>query len=162
MSKYIGYKIIISVFLFVQLYQVKSSEATSPHITDGSGKAPSCGAGLKCEPTGVRVEKVMLFDGLREVEIIEDCHCEAALSQCMRVPALKTFNFETPYETVVDVGKCAGSKAERGLFCETKHTFTQNTHTHTETFFFITSYVFDFRNKFKLKWENLNLMGEQG
>lgn len=121
--------------MLVQIYQIKSSEATSPLITDGSSKAPSCGAGLTCESTGVRVERVMLFDGLREVEIIEDCHCEAILSQCMRVPALKTFNFETPYETVVDVGKCAGSKAERGLFCETNHTFTQNTDTHTHISF---------------------------
>ncbi|XP_048117703.1 uncharacterized protein pnhd [Alosa alosa] len=101
-----------------KLYQVKSNEDTSPHTKDASSKVPSCGADLTCEPTGLRVDKVMLFDGLREVETIEECHCETKLSQCMRVPALKTFNFETPYETVVDVGKCAGSKAEReGFSC---------------------------------------------
>lgn len=56
----------------------------------------------------------MLMDGLREVEIIEDCHCEAKVTSCVRAPSLRTYFFETPYETVIDVGKCVGSKGEPG------------------------------------------------
>ncbi|KAL2097100.1 hypothetical protein ACEWY4_006307 [Coilia grayii] len=108
----------ISMLEYLRSKKVKSSETASRHTPDNSNKPLSCGAGLRCEPTGVRVDKVMLFDGLREVEIIEECHCEAIVTPCMRVPALKTFNFETPYETVVDVGKCAGSKSEQeGFSC---------------------------------------------
>lgn len=82
------------------------------------GGAPSCGSSSTCEATGTRVEKVLLLDGLREVEIIEDCHCEAKVMSCLRAPALKTYFFETPYETVIDVGKCVGSKGELGKKAE--------------------------------------------
>ncbi|XP_072525455.1 uncharacterized protein pnhd [Salminus brasiliensis] len=83
-----------------------------------SGGAPSCGMSSTCEPTGTRVDKVLLLDGLREVEIIEDCHCEAKVMWCLRAPSLKTYFFETPYETVIDVGKCVGSKGEQeGFSC---------------------------------------------
>lgn len=68
-----------------------------------------------CEPTGVRVDRVLLFEGPREVEVIEECHCETRLSQCVRAPALKTYYSETPYETVIDVGGCSGSKGSPGV-----------------------------------------------
>lgn len=76
--------------------------------------SPSCGLSSTCEPAGIRVDRVMLFEGLREVEIIQDCHCEAKMTQCVRAPALKTYYSETPYETVVDVGKCVGIKGAPG------------------------------------------------
>ncbi|KAL7851257.1 hypothetical protein AOLI_G00216130 [Acnodon oligacanthus] len=83
-----------------------------------SDGAQSCGSSSTCEPTGTRVDKVLLLDGLREVEIIEDCHCEAKVMWCLRAPSLKTYFFETPYETVIDVGKCVGSKGElEGFSC---------------------------------------------
>ena len=128
---YVGRIKMTSLFVLVQLYQVKSSDTAFPHTPDSSNKDPSCRADLTCEPTSLRVDKVMLFDGLREVEIIEDCHCEVKVSQCMRVPALKIFNFETPYETVIDVGKCAGSKADQGVLSETNDSFTK-TKTHKQ------------------------------
>lgn len=68
-----------------------------------------------CEPTGMRVDRVLLFEGPREVEVIEECHCETRLSQCVRAPALRTYYSETPYETVVDVGGCSGSKGSPGV-----------------------------------------------
>ncbi|KAK1790913.1 hypothetical protein P4O66_014755, partial [Electrophorus voltai] len=92
----------------------------SPHRESAStvGNVPSCGASSTCEPTGMRVDKVMLFDGVREVEVIEECHCEAKVTRCIRAPSLKTYFYETPYETVVDVGKCVGSKGElEGFSC---------------------------------------------
>ncbi|KAG7251536.1 hypothetical protein CRUP_013650, partial [Coryphaenoides rupestris] len=76
-----------------------------------SHTASPCGAeGQACEPTGVRVDRVLLFEGPREVHVIEECHCETKITQCVRTPALRTYYFETPYETVVDVGACSKSK----------------------------------------------------
>ncbi|KAI7810332.1 uncharacterized protein pnhd [Triplophysa rosa] len=78
----------------------------------------SCGLSSTCESAGVRVDRVMLYEGLREVEIIQDCHCEARMIQCVRAPALKTYYSETPYETVIDAGKCVGVKgAPEGFSC---------------------------------------------
>ncbi|CAL8315293.1 unnamed protein product [Gadus morhua 'NCC'] len=71
---------------------------------------PSCGESHVCEPTGMRVDRVLLFEGPREVEVIQECHCEARITQCLRTPALRTYFFETPYENVVDVGGCTKSK----------------------------------------------------
>ncbi|XP_061093771.1 uncharacterized protein pnhd [Conger conger] len=86
----------------------KLRDRASPDAV-GMGNVPSCGKSSTCEPTGVRVERVLLMEGLREVEVIDECHCELKLEQCVRMPALKTYLFETPYETVVDVGKCSSS-----------------------------------------------------
>ncbi|ROL51542.1 hypothetical protein DPX16_3231 [Anabarilius grahami] len=87
-------------------------------FSDPMSGSPSCGLSSSCEPAGVRVDRVMLYEGLREVEIIEDCHCEAKMSQCVRAPSLKTYYSETPYETVIDAGKCVGSKgAPEGFSC---------------------------------------------
>lgn len=91
------------------------------HLDRSSGAAdsisgsPSCGLSSSCEPAGVRVDRLMLYEGLREVEVIEDCHCEAKMSQCVRAPSLKTYYSETPYETVIDAGKCVGSKGAPGM-----------------------------------------------
>ncbi|KAF5900427.1 uncharacterized protein DAT39_009872, partial [Clarias magur] len=94
------------------------SSASSHDLPDFGRNRLSCGASMTCEPTGLRVDKVMLMDGLREVEIIEDCHCEARVTSCVRAPSLRTYFFETPYETVIDVGKCVGSKGEpEGFSC---------------------------------------------
>ncbi|XP_041085024.1 uncharacterized protein LOC121300524 [Polyodon spathula] len=84
-----------------------AGERPAPELSAAAGLEPSCPAGSVCEPTAVRVERVLLFEGLREVEVIDECHCEASPGQCVRMPALKTFFFETPYETVIDMGKCS-------------------------------------------------------
>lgn len=86
----------------------------SSGAADSISGPPSCGLSSTCEPAGVRVNRVMLYEGLREVEVIEDCHCEAKMSQCVRAPSLKTYYSETPYETVIDAGKCVGSKGAPG------------------------------------------------
>ncbi|RVE62108.1 hypothetical protein OJAV_G00177310 [Oryzias javanicus] len=79
---------------------------------------PSCGMNQVCAPAGVRVERVLLFEGPREVEVIQECQCEVRVGQCMRVPALKTYHAETPHEAVLDVGGCSGSKgAPEGFSC---------------------------------------------
>uniref|UniRef100_A0A8C7ZCK1 Pinhead n=1 Tax=Oryzias sinensis TaxID=183150 RepID=A0A8C7ZCK1_9TELE len=88
-------------------------ESTPPH-----NPLPSCGMNQVCAPAGVRVERVLLFEGPREVEVIQECHCEVRLSQCMRVPALKTYFSETPHEAVLDVGGCSRSKGSpEGFSC---------------------------------------------
>ncbi|XP_077471615.1 uncharacterized protein pnhd [Stigmatopora argus] len=69
-----------------------------------------CGVNHACEPTGLRVDRILLFEGPREVEVIQECHCEIQPLQCMRVPSLRTFFSETPYENVLDVGGCSRSK----------------------------------------------------
>lgn len=63
----------------------------------------------------MRVDRVLLFEGPREVEVIDECHCEMMLTICVRVPALRTYFFETPYETVIDVGACSNSKGAPGV-----------------------------------------------
>ncbi|XP_055007334.1 uncharacterized protein pnhd [Boleophthalmus pectinirostris] len=102
-----------SMLDFIRSKKVRTC-TTSPE----QKQLPSCGLDQVCEPTGMRVERVLLFEGPREVEVIEDCHCEVKLTQCLRVPALRTYYAETPYETVIDVGGCSRSKgAPEGFSC---------------------------------------------
>uniref|UniRef100_A0AAY3ZYU4 Im:7138239 n=1 Tax=Denticeps clupeoides TaxID=299321 RepID=A0AAY3ZYU4_9TELE len=108
----LGYSRHSSMLDFLRSKKVPSHPCSDDH----AALAPSCGVTSTCQPTGLRVSRVMLLDGLREVEVIEDCHCEARMSQCLRVPALKTYHPDTPYETVVDAGKCAAPKTEKAGF----------------------------------------------
>ncbi|KAL0201802.1 hypothetical protein M9458_004989, partial [Cirrhinus mrigala] len=83
-------------------------DPSSSGAVDSISGSPSCGLSSTCEPAGVRVDRVMLYEGLRE----------AKMSQCVRAPSLKTYYSETPYETVIDTGKCVGSKgAPEGFSC---------------------------------------------
>uniref|UniRef100_A0A668W4D7 Im:7138239 n=2 Tax=Oreochromis aureus TaxID=47969 RepID=A0A668W4D7_OREAU len=91
----------------------KKTRTRGPTASQSAGPLnhlPSCGVTQVCEPTGMRVDRLLLFEGPREVEVIEDCHCEIKLAQCIRVPGLRTYFSETPYETVIDVGGCSQSK----------------------------------------------------
>ncbi|XP_051943745.1 uncharacterized protein pnhd isoform X2 [Hippocampus zosterae] len=91
-----------------------AAEGVKPRKTTPS----SCGTNHACQPTGLRVDRVLLFEGPRQVEVIQECHCEIQPPQCMRVPSLRTFYSETPYESVVDVGGCSQSKgAPEGFSC---------------------------------------------
>ncbi|XP_056149763.1 uncharacterized protein pnhd [Lampris incognitus] len=105
----------------LEFLRSKKARAHGPPESDrgaAPGRAPSCGAAQVCEPTGMRVERLLLFEGPRDVEVIQECHCETQLSQCVRVPSLRTYFFETPYETVIDVGGCSVSKgAPEGFSC---------------------------------------------
>lgn len=103
----------------------RAAAPESPELLD---QPPSCGLNMVCEPTGMRVEQVLLFEGPREVEVIQECHCELRLSECIRVPALRTYYSETPYETVIDVGGCSQSKGPPGE-CEKRLTLISKTMT---------------------------------
>ncbi|XP_077077894.1 uncharacterized protein pnhd [Siphateles boraxobius] len=106
-----------SMLDFLRHKKMRRLDSSSSSSGPVSG-SPSCGLSSGCEPAGVRVDRVVLYEGLREVEIIEDCHCEAKMSQCVRAPALRTYYSQTPYETVIDAGKCVGSKgAPEGFSC---------------------------------------------
>ncbi|KAJ8408285.1 hypothetical protein AAFF_G00256990 [Aldrovandia affinis] len=89
---------------------LRSKKVRERAPAETAGHVPSCGRSSTCEPAGIRVERMLLMEGQREVDVIDECHCELKLEQCVRMPALKTYLFETPYETVVDVGKCSSSK----------------------------------------------------
>uniref|UniRef100_A0A3Q2P934 Pinhead n=1 Tax=Fundulus heteroclitus TaxID=8078 RepID=A0A3Q2P934_FUNHE len=107
-----------SMLEFLRSKKMRTRGPSAPEIPEQPSRLPSCRAGQACEPTGMRVERLLLFEGPREVEVIEECHCEIKLSQCVRVPALRTYYFETPYETVIDVGGCSRSKGgSEGFSC---------------------------------------------
>ena len=94
---------------------MRTRGAAATEIAEPLNQLPSCGMNQVCQPTGMRVDRMLLFEGPREVEVIEECHCEIKLTQCIRVPALKTYYSETPYETVIDVGGCSRSKGSTGV-----------------------------------------------
>ncbi|XP_041660296.1 uncharacterized protein pnhd [Cheilinus undulatus] len=107
-----------SMLEFLRSKKVKTRRPSPPESPGPLNQLPSCGMNQVCEPTGMRVDRVLLFEGPREVEVIQECHCEVRLSQCLRVPALKTYNSDTPYETVIDVGGCSKSKGSpEGFSC---------------------------------------------
>uniref|UniRef100_W5M6C0 Pinhead n=1 Tax=Lepisosteus oculatus TaxID=7918 RepID=W5M6C0_LEPOC len=102
-----GYSKHTSLLEFLRSKKSQRERQPSPEAPEPAGLVASCSAGAACVSAGVRVERVLLFDGVREVEVTEECHCEPSPPECVRMPALKTYFFETPYETVVDVGKCS-------------------------------------------------------
>ncbi|XP_069832286.1 uncharacterized protein [Dendropsophus ebraccatus] len=78
---------------------------------------PSCPHETSCQPTKVGLERVLLFQGIQEVEVIEDCQCNPIPQDCIRMPFLKTFFPDTPFESTVDVGKCSSPTDSSGLQC---------------------------------------------
>lgn len=54
----------------------------------------------------LHLEWLLLLEGLREVEVVEGCHCSTCPEECLRLPALKTFP-DSPWEVMIDVGKCS-------------------------------------------------------
>ncbi|CAF88426.1 unnamed protein product, partial [Tetraodon nigroviridis] len=111
-----------SMLEFLRSKKMGRRRAAAPESPELPDQPPLCGPNMACEPTGMRVERVLLFEGPREVEVIQECHCELRLSECIRVPALRTYNSETPYETVIDVGGCSQSKGGPGA-CERARMF---------------------------------------
>ncbi|XP_034021485.1 uncharacterized protein im:7138239 [Thalassophryne amazonica] len=105
----------------LEFLKSKKTRPRGPAAPDSSGTSnhlPSCGVDYLCEPSGVRVDRLLLFEGPRDIEVIQECHCEIKLSQCIRVPALRTYYSDTPYETVIDVGACSGFKGSpEGFSC---------------------------------------------
>ncbi|XP_034557932.1 uncharacterized protein im:7138239 [Notolabrus celidotus] len=107
-----------SMLEFLRSKKTITRRPTPPDSPELLSQLPSCGVNQVCEPTGVRVDRVLLMEGPREVEVIQECQCDIKLSQCIRVPALKTYYSDTPYETVIDVGGCSRSKGTpEGFSC---------------------------------------------
>ncbi|XP_071376672.1 uncharacterized protein pnhd [Centroberyx affinis] len=107
-----------SMLEFLRSKKMRMPGPAASESAEALSQLPSCGMNQVCEPTGMRVDRVLLFEGPREVEVIQECHCETKLTQCIRVPALRTYFFETPYETVIDVGGCSKSKGSpEGFSC---------------------------------------------
>ncbi|XP_010291946.1 PREDICTED: DNA polymerase epsilon subunit 4, partial [Phaethon lepturus] len=71
------------------------------------GRQPHVSAGSCCEPARVHVERLLLFEGVRKVEVVDGCHCSTCPKECLRLPALKTFFPDSPWEVTLDVGKCS-------------------------------------------------------
>ncbi|XP_029466732.1 uncharacterized protein LOC115096370 [Rhinatrema bivittatum] len=88
-----------------------------PEASLAPGSEPSCPPHSSCEPTKVGLERVLLFQGVQEVEVIEGCQCQASPEDCVRAPALKVFFPDSPFESTVDVGKCSSPSETAGLFC---------------------------------------------
>ncbi|XP_054598175.1 uncharacterized protein pnhd [Nothobranchius furzeri] len=105
-----------SMLEFLRSKRMKTHGPAASESSVPLSQVPSCGMNQVCEPTATRVDRMLLFDGAREVEVIQECQCEIKLTQCLRVPALKTYYSETPYETVLDVGGCSRSKASTERF----------------------------------------------
>ncbi|XP_074422226.1 uncharacterized protein LOC141734394 isoform X1 [Larus michahellis] len=77
----------------------------------------SCPAGSCCELSRLHVERLLLLEGLREVEVVDGCHCSTWPEECLRLPALNTFP-DSPWEVTVDMGKCSDlTYSADGLFC---------------------------------------------
>ncbi|XP_075339403.1 uncharacterized protein pnhd [Odontesthes bonariensis] len=107
-----------SMLEFLRSKKMRPRGAGATESAEPLNQLPSCGMNQVCQPTGMRVDRMLLFEGPREVEVIVECHCEIKLTQCIRVPALKTYYSETPYETVIDVGGCSRSKGSpEGFSC---------------------------------------------
>ncbi|XP_010132548.1 PREDICTED: uncharacterized protein LOC104491778, partial [Buceros rhinoceros silvestris] len=70
----------------------------------------------KCARPRLRVDRLLLAEGVQEVEVVEGCHCSACPEECLRLPALKTFFPDSPWEVTVDVGKCSDLSFD-GLSC---------------------------------------------
>ncbi|XP_034973186.1 uncharacterized protein LOC118086062 [Zootoca vivipara] len=79
----------------------------------------SCPANYRCEPSSIRVQEFLLLEGVRQVEVIESCQCNASPSECLRLPSLKTFFPDSPLEQTLDVGRCSNPEQPKGngLFC---------------------------------------------
>ncbi|XP_078524614.1 uncharacterized protein LOC144797744 [Lissotriton helveticus] len=88
-----------------------------PESTLESELEPSCPKSSTCEPSKVLLERVLLFEGVQEVEVTEDCQCNPVPEECIRMPFLKAFFPDSPFETTVDVGKCSNPSEAAGLSC---------------------------------------------
>ncbi|XP_018429082.1 PREDICTED: uncharacterized protein LOC108801677 [Nanorana parkeri] len=102
-------------FLKNRKLQERVQDTPSP-----SGSEPSCSKGdmpTSCQATKVAIERVLLLQGIQEIAVIEDCQCIIIPQECIRMPFLKTFFPDTPFESTVDVGKCSSPDVTTGFWC---------------------------------------------
>ncbi|KAM8939319.1 uncharacterized protein RCH25_052922 [Pelodytes ibericus] len=95
----------------------KKQRERVPDSSHPSGSELSCPQAYSCQPTKVGIERVLLYQGVQEVEVIEDCQCNLSPEECIRMPYLKTYFPDSPFETTVDVGKCSNAQDATGLIC---------------------------------------------
>lgn len=86
----------------------------NPDIPFPSVSEPSCPSQSSCQPTKVVIERVLLLEGVQKIAVIEDCQCTLIPQECIRIPFLKTFFPDTPFESTVDVGKCSSPDVATG------------------------------------------------
>ncbi|XP_027647282.2 uncharacterized protein LOC101915461 isoform X1 [Falco peregrinus] len=96
----------------------KKLQVRHPNSLLRPGAPRSCPGGSCCEPTHVHMERLLLLEGVREVEVVDGCHCSMCPEECLRLPAVKTFFPDSPWEVTIDVGKCSDpAYSADGLFC---------------------------------------------
>ena len=78
---------------------------------------PTCDAHGECFPVRKKMERWHLLNGLVEAEVIDDCACAPPPDTCMRLPLIKIFHPNSPYERRVDVGKCGGTCFDSNTRC---------------------------------------------
>lgn len=87
---------------------------------DSMAKDPNtCDAQSGCFPVRKKIERWHLLNGLVEAEVIDDCACAPPPDSCMRMPLIKIFHPNSPYERRVDVGKCGGTCINSNTRCNT-------------------------------------------
>uniref|UniRef100_A0A8C5LKZ6 Uncharacterized protein n=1 Tax=Leptobrachium leishanense TaxID=445787 RepID=A0A8C5LKZ6_9ANUR len=95
----------------------KKTRGKVPDHPLSTGSEPSCPPDSRCQPTKFGIQRVLLYQGIQELEIIEDCQCNPIPEECIRMPYLKTFFPDTPIESTVDVGTCSNPNDDTGLIC---------------------------------------------
>ncbi|XP_032992777.1 uncharacterized protein LOC117039705 [Lacerta agilis] len=108
-----------SMLDFLKTKKLQERLPSSLAVSEPSARLErSCPENYRCEPSSVRVQELLLLEGVRQVEVIEDCQCNASPSECLRLPSLKTFFPDSPLEQTLDVGRCSDPEhSEGGLFC---------------------------------------------
>ncbi|XP_078054856.1 uncharacterized protein pnhd [Mustelus asterias] len=114
-SEFLGFPKHLSVLEQLQSKKRRLSERALELARTPMGS--SCPRDSLCEPVRMRVERFLLLDGVRVLEVIEGCQCNVRPTACVRSPLLKTYSPDSPLEVTVDVGKCSNPKAPGGLGC---------------------------------------------
>ncbi|XP_071953304.1 uncharacterized protein [Antedon mediterranea] len=78
-----------------------------------------CPETSECVASEIRVQRVYLVGEPQVFDVVQDCECVHTPPSCERKSQIKMFFADTPYETEVDVGMCAGTCSDGdGLECK--------------------------------------------
>uniref|UniRef100_UPI00398ECE5B uncharacterized protein pnhd n=1 Tax=Pristiophorus japonicus TaxID=55135 RepID=UPI00398ECE5B len=114
-SEFLGFPKHLSMLEQLRTNEKRESERTLDLA--GMPTGSSCPRDFLCEPVRMRVEQFSQFDGVRELEVIEECQCNESPTGCVRSLLLKTYLPDSPLEITVDVGRCSTPTAPGGLGC---------------------------------------------
>ncbi|XP_068277024.1 LOW QUALITY PROTEIN: uncharacterized protein [Nyctibius grandis] len=96
--------------------KVRNCRSSTP--THRCSREPPAPALPAAPAVSLPVGWLLLFEGGWEVEVVDGCHCSMCPEECLRLPALKTFFPDSPWEVTVDVGRCSDlTYSADGLFC---------------------------------------------